>query len=139
MNTVFFDSSVSEDVRREHLYNGQLFVFSPLDSAHALCHLAREITEQAFAPKDPRVAQHSLSVEDYVAILAKLKPAFIHHPKSKQIIQGILKESGCDLNKTYFDVPRLRTATSDGYLINGIDDCFSSSPRYLVFCSYVPN
>lgn len=124
MSTIFFNSTDNDDARREHLYNGQLFVFSPTPCAIALCNLARELAIDAFAPLDPRVAQHSLAVEDYVAILAKLKPAFIHHPKSKQFIQGILKESGCDLNKTYFDVPRLRSATSDGYLTSGIAYAF---------------
>lgn len=124
MSTIFFNSTDNDDARREHLYNGQLFVFSPTPCAIALCNLARELAIEAFAPLDPRVAQHSLAVEDYVAILAKLKPAFIHHPKSKQFIQGILKESGCDLNKTYFDVPRLRSATSDGYLTSGIAYAF---------------
>ena len=124
MSTIFFNSTDNDDARREHLYNGHLFVFSPTPCAIALCNLARELAIEAFAPLDPRVAQHSLAVEDYVAILAKLKPAFIHHPKSKQFIQGILKESGCDLNKTYFDVPRLRSATSDGYLTSGIAYAF---------------
>ncbi|MEH2082919.1 MAG: hypothetical protein V7K89_23950 [Nostoc sp.] len=124
MNTIYFDSIFSDEVRRKHLYNGQVFVFSPCTSAIALCDFARGLVEEAFAPLDPREAQHSLPVEKYVEILAQLKPAFIHHPESKQLIQGILKESGCDLNKTYFDVPRLRTATSDRYLTAGIAYAF---------------
>ncbi|MEH2289738.1 hypothetical protein [Nostoc sp.] len=124
MNTIYFDSIFSDEIRRKHLYNGQVFVFSPCTSAIALCDFARSLVEEAFAPLDPREAQHSLSVEKYVEILAQLKPAFIHHPESKQLIQGILKESGCDLNKTYFDVPRLRTATSDRYLTAGIAYAF---------------
>jgi len=31
---------------------------------------------------------------------------------------------GCDLTKTYFDVPRLRTATSDNYLTSGLAYAF---------------
>lgn len=124
VNTIYFDSIFSDEIRRKHLYNGQVFVFSPCTSAIALCDFARSLVEEAFAPLDPREAQHSLSVEKYVEILAQLKPAFIHHPESKQLIQGILKESGCDLNKTYFDVPRLRTATSDRYLTAGIAYAF---------------
>ena len=89
-----------------------------------MCEFARELIEEAFAPLDPREAQHNLPVEEYVAILAKLKPNFIHHPKSKQFIQGILSELGCDLSKTYFDVPRMRTATSGGYLTSGIAYAF---------------
>ncbi|MFN6528754.1 hypothetical protein [Nostoc sp. ChiSLP03a] len=124
MSTIYFDSIFSDEIRRKHLYDGQVFVFSPCASAIALCNFARGMVEEAFAPLDPRDAQHSLPVEKYVDILAQLKPAFIHHPESKQLIQGILKESGCDLNKTYFDVPRLRTATSDRYLTAGIAYAF---------------
>lgn len=124
MNTIYFDSHINDDIRRAHLYNGQIFVYSPSKSAIALCEFAREMAEAAFAPLDPITAQHSLPVEKYVEILAKLKPAFIHHPKSKELIQGILEENGCDLSKTYFDVPRLRTATSDGYLTAGIAYAF---------------
>jgi hypothetical protein len=124
MNTVFFDSKVSDEARRQYLYNGQIFVYSPCPSAIAMCKFAREMIEEAFAPLDPREAQYNMLVEDYVDILAKLKPAFIHHPKSKQFIQGILSELGCDLSKTYFDVPRMRTATSGGYLTSGIAYAF---------------
>ena len=124
MNTIFFDSTMNDHERRQHLYNGQLFVFSPCPSAIAFCEFARELIEEAFAPLDPREAQYSLPVEEYVAILAKLKPYFIHHPKSKPFIQGILSELGCDLSKTYFDVPRMRTATHGGYLTSGIAYAF---------------
>jgi hypothetical protein len=124
MNTIFFDSTMNDEQRRQHLYNGQLFVFSPCPSAIAFCEFARELIEEAFAPLEPREAQYSLPVEEYVAILAKLKPYFIHHPKSKQFMQGILSELGCDLSKTYFDVPRMRTATHGGYLTSGIAYAF---------------
>src|SRR4051812_4096208 len=106
MNTLYFDTKFTDDIRREHLYNGQLFVYSPSAYTLALCELGRAMAEAAFAPLDPRDAQHNLSVDEYAAILAELKPKFIHHPKAKECIQGILYELGCDLDKTYFDVPR---------------------------------
>jgi hypothetical protein len=124
MNTIYFDSSVDDEARRKQLYQGQLFVYSPSPSSSALCTFAREMIADAFGSYDPLKAQYSMPVERYVEILADLKPKFIHHPKSKQFIQGILEEFGCDLHKTYFDVPRLRTATSDGYLASGIAYAF---------------
>ncbi|MGH8730037.1 MAG: hypothetical protein ACREV9_18170, partial [Burkholderiales bacterium] len=75
---------------------------------------------EAFAPLDPEQAQHSLSVEKYAAILSTLKPRFINHPQSKKYIQGILHETGCDLNETYFDIPRMRSVTSGDHLKTGI-------------------
>lgn len=124
MDSIFFDAKLSDEDRRHHLYNGQIFVYSTCPSAIAMTKFAREMIEEAFAPLDPPQAQYHLPVEEYVAILAKLKPAFIHHPKSKQFLQGILSELGCDLNKTYFDVPRMRTSTSDSYLSSGIAYAF---------------
>jgi hypothetical protein len=124
MNTIFFDAPIDDDRRRSLLYQGQLFVYSPSPSSAALCAFAREMIQDAFGSLDPLKAQYSMPVEKYVEIVAQLKPKFIHHPKSKQLIPAILKEFGCDLSKTYFDVPRLRTATSDGYLTSGIAYAF---------------
>jgi hypothetical protein len=124
MNTVFFDPAVSDDIRRKRLYEGQLFAYGPRRSSIALCDFARQMAEEAFAPLDPRQAQHHLPVERFAAVLAELKPKFIHHPKSKQLIQALLSEVGCDLEKTYFDVPRLRTSTHAGYLTSGISYAF---------------
>ena len=123
-NTIYFDSPVDDYIRRQELYQGQLFVYSPSPSSIALSAFAREMIQEAFGSLDPLKAQYSMPVEKYVNILADLKPKFIHHPKSKQVIQRILTEGGCDLNKTYFDVPRLRTATSDEYLTTGIAYAF---------------
>ncbi len=76
MNTVFFDSKMSDEARRRCLYGGQLFVYSPTWSSLELCRLARELAAEAFGSLDPQLAQFSLPVERYVEILAALKPKF---------------------------------------------------------------
>jgi hypothetical protein len=124
MNSVFIDSAASDDERRRLLYQGQLFVYSHRPSVAAFADFARGLVEEAFAPHDPRTAQDHMPVENYVAILAKLKPAFIHHPESKKHIRAILSEFGCDPEKTYFDVPRLRTACHGDYLSAGLAYAF---------------
>jgi|SRR5579859_2981526 len=124
MNAIYFDAKSTDNDRRSALYQGQLFAYSPSSSSLALCQFAAELAEAALAPLDPRQAQHSLPVEQFAGVLAELKPRFIHHAKSKELIRGILEEQGCDLDKTYFDVPRLRTATSNGYLTTGIAFAF---------------
>jgi hypothetical protein len=124
MNTVFFEPKVSDEARRKMLYDGQLVVLNPTPGSLALCQFAADMAKEAFAPLDPRYAQHHLPVDRYAAILAELKPKFIHHPRSKQLIQQLLAEVHCDLEKTYFDVPRLRTSTDAGYLTTGISYAF---------------
>ncbi|QDV44008.1 hypothetical protein Enr13x_38690 [Stieleria neptunia] len=124
MKTVYFNSSDNERLRRERLYAGELYVYSPTPSGIALCDFARDLCEEAFAPHDPREAQHQLAVETYVEILKTLKPKFIHHPECKKLIPALLEELGCDLEQTYFDVPRLRTACAGDYLNSGLAYAF---------------
>ena len=119
-----FDADVPDDERRTRLYRGEIFVYGPRPAARALCDFARELVREAFAPHDPERAQHALPVEPFAALLAELKPRFIHHPESKRLIRAVLAEFGCDPELTYFDVPRLRTSTSDGYLTTGIAYAF---------------
>lgn len=119
-NTIYVDAAVSENRRREELYDGQLFVYSPKPSSLAFIEFAREMICEAFKSSDPTIAQFDMPVEEFVRIFAPLKPAFIHHSKTKQLIQELLSEFGCDLEETYLDVPRLRAVTSDGYLTSGV-------------------
>jgi len=124
MNSVFFDPRLTDDARRERLYAGQLFVLSPTRASLALVELAKELIAEAFGGRDPERAQFEMAVEDYAALLAVLKPKFIHDPRAKKHIQGILCETGCDPEKTYFDVARMRTSTSENYLTSGIAYAF---------------
>src|SRR5438067_6110433 len=120
MHTVYYDSSANDAQRRRGLYDGQLFVYSSRASVMKLVSLARGMIEEAFGKIDPREAQYHMPVEKYVEIVAPLKPKFIHHPQTKSILQELVASFGCDLEKTYIDVPRLRMVTSDGYLTSGV-------------------
>src|SRR5262245_23828118 len=139
MNTVFLDATMTDEGRRTQLYNGQLFVYSPTKSSLELANFAQELAAEAFEPHAPEEAQFALPVETYVDILAALKPKFIHHPRCKELIRGIFTDLGCDIEKTYFDVPRLRTMTHGDYLTAGLayafhphrDTWFSAPPSQL--------
>src|SRR5262245_31141429 len=105
MHSVYFDDPCGDDERRQRLYQGDIFVYSPRPAALAFCNFARGMIEQAFAPHDPETAQHRMPVEKFAEILGRLKPAFINHETSKRHVRDVLSELGCDLGKTYFDVP----------------------------------
>ena len=117
---IYFDSGCSEEARRSSLYAGDIFVFSPRKTTLALCSFAQSMIEEAFVPFEPRMAQYSMPVEQYVSIAAALKPRFIHHPKTMRLLRDVVEELGCDLSKTYIDVPRLRIVTHGGYLTSGV-------------------
>lgn len=120
MKSVYFDSNVGDDLRRKRLYDGELYVYSPKPAMLKLVKHARAMIEAAFGNIKPEEAQYHMPVEKYVEIVAPLKPAFIHHPETKKILQEVVAEFGCDPETTYIDVPRLRMVTSDGYLTSGV-------------------
>jgi len=121
---IFIDSKVSDDDRRKELYKGAVFFHAPSANTLKLCQLARELAEEAFSPLDPRKAQDAMAAERAAEILSVLKPRFIHHPQAKECIRGMLSELGCDIERTYFDVPRMRTAFPGDYLKSGIAYAF---------------
>jgi hypothetical protein len=114
------DSSKSDEERRSKLYDGQIFIFTPRATTLAFIRHAREMIEGAFPGKDPRYAQFDMPVEEYVSIVAPLKPRFIHNDMTKKLIRDLLEDFGCSLDDTYQDVPRLRMVTSDAYLTSGV-------------------
>jgi hypothetical protein len=120
MTVVHHDSRLGDGDRRSALYQGDIFLTSPDPATIAFCEFTRGLIEEAFGDLNPEVAQTAMPVGRYVEVLSELKPKFIHHPQSKLFVRDILERRGCDLDQTYFDVPRLRTSTSDGYLTTGI-------------------
>jgi hypothetical protein len=120
MLSISSNASLDDGIRRDLLYQGHLFSLPPSRASIALCDFAQELIEEAFAPNDPRTAQFEIPVEDFVTLVAPLQPRFIHHPKTKDLVVDYLVDSGCDPEKTYFDVPRLRVISSSGYLTSGV-------------------
>ncbi|MEO7387491.1 MAG: hypothetical protein ABIX37_11190 [Gammaproteobacteria bacterium] len=124
MTALYFDSLLDDEARRRRLYAGDVFVYSPTAASLEFCEFARAMIRNSFASRDPELAQHEMPVAEFAALLAELKPRFIHHAESKRLIRAMLLEFGCSEVDTYFDVPRLRSSTSDGYLTTGIAYAF---------------
>lgn len=120
MTAIFFDSDHDDARRRAGLYGGDLYVYGSCPESRALADHARSMISDAFGPLDPERAQFEMAVEDYASLLGELKPAFIHHAESSRLLTRILGACGVDLDQTYFEVPKLRSSTSDGYLTAGI-------------------
>jgi len=124
MTNVFVDSDMSDDERRARLYAGDIFLFTPTPASLELVSLGRRMLEEAFAPLGPRGIHHHKTAEEVAAILSVLKPAFIHHPECKRLLPQVMAERGVDLEKVYFDVPRMRSAYPSHFLSSGIAYAF---------------
>jgi hypothetical protein len=125
MNTsIYFDPQMADALRRDHLYAGDVFVLPATAASNELAALARDLLETTFAPHDPREVHQYRTAAEVAETLARLKPQFIHHPTCKTLLPRILAEHGCDLEKVYFDVPRMRSAYPSHFLRSGIAYAF---------------
>ncbi|TAE23154.1 MAG: hypothetical protein EAZ92_14935 [Candidatus Kapaibacterium sp.] len=119
MNTLRLNPKYSDQERREAIYNGNLLLHTASPAVTNLRNWADELISEAFGA-EPQKAQYDMAVEQFVTVAGPLKSKFTNHQKTKELIRDILKEFGCDLERTYFDVPRLRVVSSDGYLTAGV-------------------
>jgi hypothetical protein len=130
------DGTVTESDRRERIFRGEVFCIPPSPAVTAMAEFAWELITEAFAGYEPSSAYLEMPVEEYVKLLAPLKPTFTHHPHNKELLRALLEELGCDPTRTYFDVPKLRVVTPASYLSSGLGynyqphrDTWYSSPQ----------
>jgi hypothetical protein len=120
MTSVLLDPDYDDTRRRQALWSGDILLFSPSAASAALCDYAWQMLCDAFAPVHPDDAQHSLPVERFVAAAAPLKTAFTHSEEAHRLVGDLIVELGADPDKTFFDLPKLRLASSHGYLTAGV-------------------
>ena len=121
MTGVFFDPPRNDEAWRSTVYSGGVIILSPSAEMLALVEHTRNMIEEAFAPLDPQRAHENLPVEKCVEeFLTRLKPSYIHHPRTKELLRRTLIAFGCSPERTYQDVPRLRCAFPSHYLTSGI-------------------
>jgi hypothetical protein len=123
---ILLEPVISDDERRKRLYEGITVTYVPRPATEAFVRFAWELICEAFHPRDPKTAQLEIPVEQFVEIISPLKTKFTHHQRSKELIREVLREQGCDLTATYFDVPKLRIVTHSGYLTAGVGYAYKS-------------
>ena len=103
-----------DDIRRQQLYDSQLFVHSARPSILALASFARSMIEDAFGGLDPQKRRKkvwSRTLRRY----SRQVEASIHSPfRIEASPKGIMEELSGGPEKTYFDVPRMRSTHAIG-------------------------
>lgn len=122
--------------KREAIFSGHYLLNAPSAATLALVEHARSMIAKTFAPMDPEQAQSSMEVARFIALVGPLKSTFTNDIRTKELVRGILSESGVDLDRTCFDVPRMRVVPHSGYLSAGVSyayqahrDTWYSSPH----------
>ena len=117
---IFLNGSTSDAGRRERIFAGGIFLFAETPAIKALREHAIALIDDAFGGRNPQSAQHDMAVEQFVEIAGPLKSRFTNDLRTKELMRALLEEHGCDIELTYFDVPRLRVVSAQGYLTSGV-------------------
>lgn len=112
--------------RRRLVFGGDILLYSRTAAAAALADHAIALSTEAMAPLEPESAQDNLSVEDFIARVGPLKSRFTNDQRTKELVRDLLAAFGCDLEDTYFDVPRLRVVPHGGYLSSGVSYAYKA-------------
>jgi hypothetical protein len=110
----------SDDQRRDLLYSGAILAMGATTASRKFCDFAWNMICEAFAPLDPETAQQHLSVEEFVEIVAQLKPRYTHSTRAVELLRDFVESYGCDPEETFFDLPKLRIVTHSNYLTAGV-------------------
>ncbi|RNF84266.1 hypothetical protein [Montanilutibacter psychrotolerans] len=112
--------------RRRLVFNGDLLLYSRNAATAALADHAISLASEAFAPMDPQFAQEELSVAAFIERAGPLKSRFTNDLRTKELVRDVLVAFGCDLDETYFDVPRLRLVPHGDYLSSGVSYAYKA-------------
>lgn len=120
MITLYLNREISDDARREAIFNGDFFLYTGLPGSMALVEHARQLIAETFGDLDPERAQYAMPVDEFVRRVGPLKSEFTNGQRTKELCQQFALDFGVDPERTYFDLPRLRVIPSGDYLTAGV-------------------
>jgi hypothetical protein len=112
--------------RRSLVFRGELLLYTRRDATAALADHAIAMVSEMLSPDDAERAQFEMPVEEFIERVGPLKSRFTNDRKTKELVRQVLESFGCDLETTYFDVPRLRVVPHGDYLSSGVSYAYKA-------------
>jgi hypothetical protein len=112
--------------RRDLAFAGDLLVFTQRAATAALANHAIALISEILSADDAGRAQFGLPVESFIERVGPLKSRFTNDLETKKLVRDVLVSFGCDLDRTYFDVPRLRVVPHGDYLSSGVSYAYKA-------------
>jgi hypothetical protein len=138
---IYVNRRITDDAdRRRRIFDGGLFLYGAPPASQRIVEWASELIDTAFASTtDVRRAHDQLDVATFVQHAGPLKTKFTNDAKTKRLCQDLIVAMGCDPERTYFDLPRLRVAPPGNYLTSGVSyaykphrDTWYAHPKQLI-------
>ncbi|MEZ5226575.1 MAG: hypothetical protein R2710_07860 [Acidimicrobiales bacterium] len=136
---LYVNRTLDDDARRASAYDGAIFLFSAPATSTALVTWIRGLATDAFEVLDLSQIHQVYDVEEFVRRTSPLKSRFVNDPMTKELCRDLIIGMGCDPERTYFDLPRLRVVPPTTFLSSGVSynyrphrDTWYAHPRQLI-------
>lgn len=136
---LYVNRKLDDAARRAAAYDGAIFLFTSPPASLAIVEWIREIVGKAFELPDPTTAHRVYGVEEFVKRSGPAKSFFTNDQKTKDLCRSLILSMGCDPERTYFDLPRVRVVPPTAYLSSGVSynykphrDTWYAHPRQLI-------
>jgi hypothetical protein len=137
---LFVNRRITDHERRMRIFTGALFLYSAPPESARLVEWARQLISETFKDtEDVRRVHLRLRVDQFAKNAGTLKSRFTNDPHTKQLCQELIVAMGCEPDRTYFDLPRLRVAPPGDYLTAGVSysykahrDTWYAHPKQLI-------
>jgi hypothetical protein len=126
MVNIYLNHDTDCNQRRTLIFEGNLLQYGATSSTKQLADHAISMMTRELAPYEPEKAQFDLPVESFIKRVGALKSGFTNDLTTKMLVRNILISFGCDLEDTYFDVPRLRVVPHGDYLSSGVSYAYKA-------------
>lgn len=126
MVSIYLNHEIDCYQRRSLIFEGDLLQYGANSSTMRLADHAISMMMKELAPYDPEKAQFNLPVKSFIERVGALKSGFTNDLTTKLLVRDILISFGCDLEDTYFDVPRLRVVPHGDYLSSGVSYAYKA-------------
>lgn len=101
--------------RLQRLHDGELFLDSAGPATRALVAFVWGLLERAYPEDDPRRAQFRVAPEEHFRRLTRVRRELLERPETRTLLRELLRAQGWPLERTWFDLLRLRAVTSGGH------------------------
>jgi hypothetical protein len=126
MVAIFLNHDLACLERRQLVFDGQLLVYTRRDATAALADHAIAMISEMLSLDDAERVQFEMPVENFIERVGPLKSRFTNDLQTKKLVRDVLASFGCDLETTYFDVPRLRVVPHGDYLSSGVSYAYKA-------------
>ena len=109
------DSPLPLVERLPRLHEGDLFLDSASDATRELVRFVWRLLERAYPEDDPRLVQFRVAPEEHFRRLTRVRRQLLDEPETRERLRALLREQGWPLERTWFDLLRLRAVPSGGH------------------------